>query len=209
MINFEILNHALGKVSSDEFAALYFIANTISLNKENRVRLYREPMADKLGWINEKRPDYGLKKVTRITNSLVEKGYLKKDIVFENPQKSVTYYSLNLQKLDDKIEVSMQKSVPLNNNKKEIIKEIKYNNDLDENPANGFSPNRNEEYDALFNKCLELHKSPYECYVIFAHVGQEAFNWLCNYLSTNKEAYDGTANARRKAALENNLTIPN
>ena len=208
MINFEILNHALGKVSSDEFAALYLIANTTSLKKENRVRLYREMMADKLGWLDENRPQYGLKKVTRITNALVEKGYLKKDIVFENPQKSVTYYSLNLQILDDKIEASTQKSVPLNNNKKEIIKEIKYNNDLDENPTDGFSPIRNEEYEALYCYCVESNKPISEFYSIFASKGQEPFNFLCSWFFQKPKLYINTVNERETAAKEYNLTIP-
>lgn len=209
MINFEILNQAIGNVTSDEFAALYLIANTLSLKKENRVRLYREMMADKLGWLDENRPQYGLKKVTRITNALVEKGYLKKDIVFVNQQKSVTYYCLNLQILDDKIEASTQKSVPLNNNKKEVIKEIKYNNDLDENPSNGFSPSLNEEYEALLEQFEGKGKTCYEVYSFFAKKGQEAFDWFCyNYSLNNEESYNGSSNARTRAAREYKLTIP-
>ena len=209
MINFEILNRAIGNVTSDEFAALYLLANTMSLKKEKRVRLYREMMADKLGWFDENRPQYGLKKVTKVTNALVEKGYLNKDIIFENPKKSVTYYSLNLQKLDDKIEASMQKSVPLNNNKKEIIEEIKYNNDLDENPADGFSPRHNEEYDALLEQFEGKGKTCYEVYSAFAQKGQEAFNWFCyNYNLNNQESYNGSLNARIRAASKYKLTIP-
>lgn len=209
MINFDVLNHAIGKVSSDEFAALYLIANTLSLKKEGRVRLYREMMADKLGWLDDERPQYGLKKVTRITNSLVEKGYLKKDIVFEKPKKSVTYYTLNSQIVDDKIEVSLQKNVPLNNNKNKIKKEIEYNNDLDENPSDGFSPSHNEEYEELLQQFEGKGKSFYEVYSAFALKGQDAFNWFCQFVSSyNRESYDGSSIARSRAARENKLTIP-
>lgn len=208
MINFEILNHALGNVTSDEFAALYLIANTISLKKENRIKLYREMMADNLGWLDDNRPQYGLKKVTRITNALVEKGYLNKDIIFENPQKSVTYYSLNLQKVDNKIEASTQKSVPLNNNKKEIIKEIKYNNDLDENPKDGFSPRLNEE-EGIFEDCCKKGLSTYDCYSTFADRGQTSFIWLCNKIrNVDYKFYAVTTEIRQKVAKEYNLTIP-
>jgi hypothetical protein len=208
MINFELLNHALGNVNSDEFAALYFIANTISLKKRNRIKLYREMMADNLGWLDETRPQYGLKKVTRITNSLVEKGYLKKDIVYENPQKSVTYFSLNTQILDEKLETSVQKSVPHNNNKKEIIKEIKYNNDLDENPTDGFPPSLNEE-EVIFEDCCKKGLSTYDCYSTFAGRGQSSFIWLCNKIRNDDyRFYAGTTEIRQKVAKEYNLTIP-
>lgn len=123
MINLKLLNEALGNVSSDEFAVLYFIANTLSLKKEGRTRIYRELIADKLGWLNEARPEYALKKVTRVTNSLVEKGYLVKEEVFTSPQKSVTFYALSTQKSDKKLTPSTQKNVPLNKNEKERKKE--------------------------------------------------------------------------------------
>ena len=122
MINLKLLNEALGNVSSDEFAVLYFIANTLSLKKEGRTRIYRELIADKLGWLNEARPEYALKKVTMITNSLVEKGYLIKEEVFVSAQKSVTFYTLSTQKVDKKLTLSEQKNVPLNTNEKAVKK---------------------------------------------------------------------------------------
>lgn len=138
MINLKLLNQALGNVSTDEFAVLYFIANTISMKKEGRTRIYRDLIADKLGWLNEDRPEYALKKVTRITNSLVEKGYLIKQEVFESAQKSVNYYTLPTQKIVQKLTPSTQKNVPLNNMEKEIKKrnniekeEIKENKPFD------------------------------------------------------------------------------
>ena len=133
MINLKFLNEALGKISSDEFAVLYLIANTLSLKKEGRTRIYREQIADKLGWLDEKRPEYALKKVTRLTNSLVEKGWLLKEEVFISAQKSVNFYRLSTQKNVQNFTPSTQKNVqnftpstqknvPLNNSEKDVIK---------------------------------------------------------------------------------------
>lgn len=132
MINLKLLNQALDKVSSDEFKALYIIANTISLKKEGRTRIYREQLADMLGWTNDNRPEYALKKVTRVTNSLVEKGFLVKEEIYVTPQKKVTFYSLPVQeteqkctqseqKSDKKLIPSVQKNVPINKIEKESI----------------------------------------------------------------------------------------
>ena len=139
MVNLRFLNAAIGKVSSDEFAVLYVIANNPKLQREGRVRLYREQIADMVGWLNDKRPEYGLKKVTKVTNSLEENGWLKKDVVFETTQKSVNYYRLNTQKIgekctsseqkiDEKLPTSTQKSIPLNKTIKEDKKRNKTNN---------------------------------------------------------------------------------
>jgi hypothetical protein len=139
MINLKLLNKALDKVSSDEFKALYIIANTISFKKEGRTRIYREQIADMLGWTNDNRPEYALKKVTRVTNSLVEKGFLVKEEVYATPQKKVTFYSLPVQeteqkctqseqKSDKKLTPSVQKNVPINNIEKELIIEKRTNN---------------------------------------------------------------------------------
>ena len=139
MINLKLLNQALDKVSSDEFKALYIIANTISFKKEGRTRIYREQIADMLGWTNDNRPEYALKKVTRVTNSLVEKGFLVKEEIYATPQKKVTFYSLPVQeteqkctqseqKSDKKLTPSVQKNVPINNIEKEQIIEKRTNN---------------------------------------------------------------------------------
>ena len=92
----------------------------------------REQIADMLGWTNDNRPDYALKKVTRVTNSLVEKGFLVKEEVYVTPQKKVTFYRLSVQeteqnctqseqKSDKKLTPSVQKNIPINNNEKEGI----------------------------------------------------------------------------------------
>ena len=122
MLNLKFLNEALGKITSDEFVVLYAIANNPRLQKEGRTRIHREVIAEILGWLDDERPQYALKKVTKITNSLVEKGWLKKDVVYETTQKSVNYYSLSKQKIEQKTPPSRQKSVPLNKTEKDLKK---------------------------------------------------------------------------------------
>lgn len=133
MLNLKFLNEALGKIASDEFVVLYVIANNPRLQKEGRTRIHREVIAEILGWLDDERPQYALKKVTKITNSLVEKGWLKKDVVYETTQKSVNYYSLSKQKIEQKtppskqkieqnLPPSRQKSVPLNKTEKDLKK---------------------------------------------------------------------------------------
>ena len=129
MINLKFINKAVELTEGNEFRLLYVIANTISLKKEGHTKIYRELLADKL--------NLSTKQITRLTNSLVEKGLLKKDLVSENG-KSVCFYSLNLDKkdqlstsnLDKNVSnngLNLDKNVPLNKSKKELIKEIKDN----------------------------------------------------------------------------------
>ena len=94
MLNLKLLNTALGEVSGDEFKVLYFIANTLSMKKEGSTRIYRELIADRLGWLDDDKSKYALNKVSKITESLVKKGYLVKNEVYSSPTKSVIYYSL-------------------------------------------------------------------------------------------------------------------
>lgn len=133
MLNLKLLNTALGEVSGDEFKVLYFIANTLSMKKEGSTRIYRELIADRLGWLDNDKSKYALNKVSKITESLVKKGYLVKNEVYSSPTKSVIYYSLPSAKKCTKVDDSEQKNVPnlpsemqknvvLNNNEKEGIK---------------------------------------------------------------------------------------
>ena len=126
MINIKFLTKAIEIASGDKFRVLYLIANTISFKKENRTKIYREMIADKL--------NISVKTVTRLTNELVEMGLLKKDIV-SNGTKSVCYYSLNLTKFDqesDTLDAKFvqesstldSKIVPLNKNEKKGKKQI-------------------------------------------------------------------------------------
>lgn len=118
MINLKFMNEAVEIAEGNEFRLLYVIANTISLKKEGHTKIYREMLADKLG--------LSTKQITRLTNSLVEKGLLKKDLVSENG-KTVCYYALNLDKSVTKTTSKLDKNVPLNKSKKELLKEKRNN----------------------------------------------------------------------------------
>ena len=119
MINLKFMNHAVEIADGNEFRLLYVIANTLSLKKEGRTKIYRDMLADKLG--------LSAKQITRLTNALVDKGLLKKDLVYEK-DKSVNYYSLNLDNFETKSTSKVDKNVPLNKIEKDILKEKKVNN---------------------------------------------------------------------------------
>lgn len=119
MINLRYLNKAIELTDGNEFRLLYVIANTVSLKKEGHTRIYRDMLADKL--------NLSTKQITRLTNSLESKGLIKKDLVCER-DKTVCYYSLNLDIIDQKSTPKLDKNVPLNNSKKDIIKEKELNN---------------------------------------------------------------------------------
>ena len=110
------MNHAVEVADGNEFRLLYVIANTMSLKKEGHTKIYRDMLADKLG--------LSTKQITRLTNALVDKGLLKKDLVSENG-KTVNYYSLNLDNIGQKSTSKVDKNVPLNKSKKNVIKEKK------------------------------------------------------------------------------------
>ena len=118
MINLSFMNKAVELTDGNEFRLLYVIANTISLKKEGHTKIYRDMLADKL--------NLSPKQISRLTNSLVEKGLLKKDLVSENG-KTVCYYSLNLDKNEKKSTSKLDKNVPLNKSEKKILKEIECN----------------------------------------------------------------------------------
>lgn len=116
MLNLKFMNHAVEVADGNEFRLLYVIANTMSLKKEGHTKIYRDMLADKLG--------LSTKQITRLTNALVDKGLLKKDLVSENG-KTVNYYSLNLDNIGQKSTSKVDKNVPLNKSKKNVIKEKK------------------------------------------------------------------------------------
>ena len=118
MINLSFMNKAVELTDGNEFRLLYVIANTISLKKEGHTKIYRDMLADKL--------NLSTKQISRLTNSLVEKGLLKKDLVSENG-KTGCYYSLNLDKSEKKSTTKLDKNVPLNKREKEVIKEKRVN----------------------------------------------------------------------------------
>lgn len=108
MINLKLLNKGLGGVlKPNEFMMLFIIANTISWRKENRTKIYNEFLADKM--------NISSKQVERITNSLVEKGFINKELIQESKTKKSLYYSLNLDKNVSKNAQNLDKNVLSNN----------------------------------------------------------------------------------------------
>lgn len=122
MINLGFLNYALGKVSPPEFTVLYYIANHLSFKGTSRAKIYREQIADKLNICT--------RQVSRITDALAEKGFIKKDVVADSSVgNSVNYYSLVTDGKEDKVvqdtSSNLDKNVPL---KKKINDGKKVNN---------------------------------------------------------------------------------
>lgn len=121
MINLKFLNYAVEIAEGNEFRLLYLIANTMSLRKEGRTKIYRDMLADKLG--------LSKRQISRLTDALEEKGLLRKDLIYENG-KSVCFYSLNL---DNNVSITSKKedkNVPLNKSYKKIIKDTKATKDI-------------------------------------------------------------------------------
>ena len=87
MINLKFLAKAVEITDGNEFRVLYLIANTLGMKNTTRCRIYRDQLSDKL--------NIDPRTITRITNKLVGKGLIKKDLVSENGKKK-DYYSLNL-----------------------------------------------------------------------------------------------------------------
>ena len=121
MINLKFLNYAVEIAEGNEFRLLYLIANTMSLRKEGRTKIYRDMLADKLG--------LSKRQISRLTDALEEKGLLRKDLIYENG-KSVCFYSLNL---DNNVSITSKKedkNVPPNKSYKKIIKDTKATKDI-------------------------------------------------------------------------------
>ena len=93
--NFKYINWVRRLVNGDEFKVLDFIENTMALKGCSRVQIYRDTIAVGCGWTNKKAGE----KVTRITNGLVEKGFLKKDLVYEG-LKSLNWYTLVMDRFE-------------------------------------------------------------------------------------------------------------
>lgn len=91
----KLICKAGSKTTSDEFKVLFFICNTLSLNKTNEMKINRARIAELCGWWNEDKPKYSMNKISKITTSLVEKGLLKKNIYFDKTtSERTTFYSL-------------------------------------------------------------------------------------------------------------------
>lgn len=137
---YKVLNAALENVSGDAFRTLYYICNNLSLNKTIRTEIDRVSIAIKLGlWFDgcSKRLDFQLKKITKYTEELTEKGYLVKDVIFDKTtNKRKVFYAIpdtfveeqlsnNVQKLNDNCKKTYPTKKDQNNEKIKSIKSEK------------------------------------------------------------------------------------
>ena len=87
MTNFQLLNNALnGRLTATEFLVYYVIINTISMRKTERVKIYTEYLSDKA--------NLSPRQIQRVTTSLAEKGFIKKEVIQRNRFYRECYYSL-------------------------------------------------------------------------------------------------------------------
>lgn len=105
-------------LTSDEFKVFYAVANTMNLNKCNRIPIRRHIIAELCGWWNEDYPKRSLKKVTRVADGIVEKGLIKRDKIFSKDGTSITFYTIPM--------LSFFKDVNTDNtlNEKKVNKEV-------------------------------------------------------------------------------------
>lgn len=78
----------------NEFMVAYFIINTMAIEKNDRVKMYRGELAD-LCNMSERN-------ISRITESLNQSGIITKDIIGDaEKKKTYNYYRLNWQKIEE------------------------------------------------------------------------------------------------------------
>lgn len=83
--NFKLMN-SLGVLPDEQFKVAYFILNTIAMNSTDRVKIYRDVLADLTG--------KSTKTIGRITDKLNELKIIKKDIVSDS-RKKYNFYSVH------------------------------------------------------------------------------------------------------------------
>lgn len=93
MINLNLLNRGLrGVLKPSEFMTLYVIAN--NLGKKTYKEIYYDMIADLVG--------LSTRQIKRIVDSLEEKGFIIKKTTQQTKNKRKSFYSLNLDILNDK-----------------------------------------------------------------------------------------------------------
>ena len=115
----------------NEFMVAFFIINTMSLEKQDRVKMYRGELAD-LCNMSERN-------ITRLTDSLSQIGIVQKELIGdEEKKKTFNYYRLNWEKTDEilaRFDNESSSSVPeLSGLKNQRIQESK--NTRTEEPKN-------------------------------------------------------------------------
>lgn len=139
MKNFKLINKAGCLTTGDEFKVLYFICNTLNMQKTTEIELDRVILAKLCGWWKEDRPKYAMNKVSAITSSLVEKGLLKKRLTFNKTSlERKAFYSIPT--LED--EKLLQKTRASNSNEYHEIK-------LNKNEHDEITSNTTEKHEQL------------------------------------------------------------
>lgn len=152
MFNFKVMNKAVYDVelSGSAFKLLYLIANKCSAINEDSVEIHNGFFMGKLG-LSEKQ-------IQRLTNELVERKYINKEIVGTSKNRKGNIYTIITDKNDDKFDdKNVDKNVALKNNikiNKNITKEkiYKYNNsniskkEIDDRENNVMIESTIEEY---------------------------------------------------------------
>jgi predicted transcriptional regulator len=82
----------------NQFMVAFYIINTMAINKKDRVKIYRQQLADNCNFKNTK-------SITNITNKLHQIGIIKKDFIGDSESgKTYNYYSLNWSKISELVE---------------------------------------------------------------------------------------------------------
>jgi len=83
--SFMVLNKALGTVSPQAFTVLYYICNNLNLNNTTRAEFDRYDIARRLGLIYDgiRSTKKQLDKITKWIEELEEKGFVKRDVIFD------------------------------------------------------------------------------------------------------------------------------
>ena len=98
-----LISSEMKNLTGDEFKLFYVIANTMNINKCNRIPIKRHIIAELCGWWNEDYPTRSLKKVTRVADGVEEKGLIKRDKIFNKDGTSITFYTIPMLDFPQKV----------------------------------------------------------------------------------------------------------
>jgi len=118
MLNLNYLNYALAQTNGNEFKVLYLICNTLGLNQKNRIQIYNDLLEDKCN-LSERQ-------IIRITNALVDKNLIKKDIVSDGKVKKI-FYSITDKNVSFNNIFNTDKNVPFTEVLNDVENEINFN----------------------------------------------------------------------------------
>lgn len=113
--SYRVLNAALGEVSGDAFRVLWFIVGNLSQHKVTRNEISRISIAVRLKMCDDDDTPRKIKrvldKITLYTNELEDKGFIKKDEIYDrNTGKRKTFYAIAESFLEEKVTNDGQKT---------------------------------------------------------------------------------------------------